>query len=150
MRLALPALCLPLCLSLGFTAQAGVYTDDLARCLVESSSSQDKTTLVKWMFTAMARHPDVREMSAVTSAHQAQNDQAVAALFMRLMTENCRQQSKKAVQYEGSAAIEQGFNVLGQVAGKELFANPDVNKALAGLEQHMDAAKLQQVLQSKD
>ncbi|MBY0417860.1 MAG: hypothetical protein K2W88_07350, partial [Pararheinheimera sp.] len=67
-------------------------------------------------------------------------------MFMRLMTETCLVQSKKAIQYEGAAALEQGFNAFGQVAGKELFAHPNVAQALAGLQTHIDTKKLEAVL----
>lgn len=127
-------------------AQAGVYIDDLSRCLVESSTAHDKSLLVKWMFTSMALHPDVAAMSNVTEAQRDSVNKAAAEMFVRLMAESCVAQSKKAIQYEGAAAIEQGFNVFGQVAGKELFAHPNVAQALAGLQKHMDTKKLETAL----
>jgi hypothetical protein len=130
---------------IGFSmgSQAGVYSDDLSRCLVESSTSNDKTLLVKWMFTSMALHPDVASMSNVTEAQREAVNKATAEMFVRLMTETCLAQSKKAIQYEGAAAVEQGFNVFGQVAGKELFAHPHVEQALSGLQNHFDPKKLE-------
>ncbi len=127
-------------------AQAGIYSDDLSRCLVESSSANDKALLVKWMFTSMALHPDVAAMSTVTEAQRDEVNKAAAQMFMRLMTETCLVQSKKAIQYEGAAAVEQGFNAFGQVAGKELFAHPNVAQALTGLQTHLDTKKLETAL----
>lgn len=129
---------------------AGVYTDDLSRCLVDSSTPSDKTTLVKWMFTSMALHPDVKPMSAVTPEQRDLANKAVADMFMKLMTETCLEQSKKAIQYEGEFAIQQGFTILGQVAGKELFANPNVAQALSGLGKHIDGKKLASALGIKE
>jgi hypothetical protein len=133
---------------LGFSvsSQAGLYSDDLSRCLVESSTENDKTLLVRWMFTSMALHPDVASMSNVTEAQRDTVNKAAAEMFVRLMTETCVTQAKKAIQYEGAAAVEQGFNAFGQVAGKELFANPNVAQALAGLHKHIDTKKLETVL----
>ena len=34
------------------TAWAGVYTDDLSKCLVDGTTTDDRTALVKWIFTA--------------------------------------------------------------------------------------------------
>jgi hypothetical protein len=62
------------------------------------------------------------------------------------MTDKCLSQAKKAIQYEGALAIQQGFNVFGQVAGQELFNNPNVAQGLADLEQHMDSEKLATLL----
>jgi hypothetical protein len=35
------------------------------------------------------------------------------------------------------------FNVLGQVAGTELFSSPEVAKAMSGLEKYADSAKIE-------
>ncbi|GAA5315009.1 MAG: hypothetical protein AseanaTS_02130 [Candidatus Pelagadaptatus aseana] len=133
-------------LSLPCFTQAGIYSDDLSRCLVESSTSSDKTALVKWMFTSMALHPDVAMMSSVTDQQRDRANEEAADIFVKLMTETCLAQTKKAIQYEGPMAVQQGFSVLGQVAGQELFANPNVASALSGLEQHMDNQKLSAAL----
>lgn len=134
-----------LVVGLGFSlsAQAGVYSDDLSRCLVESSTEKDKALLVKWMFTSMALHPDVASMANVTQAQRDAANKDAADMFARLMTMTCLEQSKKAIQYEGAAAVEQGFNAFGQVAGKELFAHPNVAQALAALQNHIDTKKLE-------
>ncbi|MCF6253106.1 MAG: hypothetical protein L3J75_17835 [Methylococcaceae bacterium] len=121
---------------------AGIYSDDLSRCLVESSTPDDKTVLVKWMFTSMSLHPQVKSMSAVTPEDLEKSNKAVAEMFVNLLTVTCKAQAKKAINYEGGLAIQQGFNVFGQVAGKELFSNPEVAKGLSGLEKYMDTEKI--------
>ncbi|QSX31006.1 hypothetical protein [Shewanella cyperi] len=133
-------------LSFSGVSQAGVYSDDLSRCLVESSTSKDKSTLVKWMFTSMALHPDVASMASITPEQREASDKAAAEMIFKLMTQTCLTQAKKAIQYEGPLAIQQGFSVFGQVAGQELFANPNVAQALNGLEKHIDAEKLASTL----
>ena len=135
-------------IAISFTgmANAGMYSDDLSRCLVESSSPSDKTTLVKWMFTAMALHPDVAAMASVTPQQRDSANKAAADMFVKLVTETRLTQAKNAIKYEGPGAIQQGFNVFGQVAGKELFANPNVAQSLAGLQKHIDGEKLNAVL----
>lgn len=127
-------------------AYAGIYSDDLSRCLVESSTTDDKSTLVKWMFTSMALHPDVANMSQITDEQRDAANKAAANMFVKLMTETCLDQAKKAIQYEGALAIQQGFTAFGQVAGQELFAHPDVAQALSGLERHLDGEALTEKL----
>ena len=127
-------------------SQAGVYSDDLSRCLVESSTPTDKSVLVKWMFTSMALHPDVAAMAKVSEAQRLESSKAAADMFTKLMTQTCLDQAKKAIKYEGAVAIQQGFAVFGQVAGQELFANPNVATALAGLGEHIDNDKLSSTL----
>jgi hypothetical protein len=96
-------------------AMAGIYTDDLSRCLVEK----------------------------ITPADVDRHNKAAGALLMRLLTESCVATSKKAVKYEGGAALQTSFSVLGQAAAGEIFANPDVLKIMGGLEQYLDKEKLE-------
>lgn len=124
-------------------ALAGMYTDDLSRCLVEKTSPDDRGTLVKWMFVAMSQNPAVSSLTKVTAADIETHNQAAGALFMRLMTQTCVDPAKKAIQYEGVGAIQGAFQVLGQVAARDLMASPDVAKVMAGLEKYMDSKKLE-------
>jgi len=135
-----------LCIAGSANSSAGIYSDDLSRCLVESSSADDKTVLVKWMFTSMSLHPQVKSMSAVTSKDLEASSKAAADMFVKLLTVTCKTQAKKAIQYEGAVAIQQGFTIFGQVAGRELFSNPEVAKGLSGIERHMDSEKINTVL----
>ncbi len=67
------------------------------------------------------------------------------ALFMRLLTESCKDKAKKALVYEGPASIQLSFTVLGQVAAGELFSSPEVKEAMSGLEKSVDNKKLEQL-----
>jgi len=127
-------------------AWAGVYTDDLSRCLVEKSSAEDKGTLVQWMFVAMSQNPAVAGLAKVTADDIEKHNKAVGELFMRLITETCADAAKKAVQYEGAVAFQASFQVLGQVAARDLLSNPAVAKVMSGLEKYMDGKKLEAAL----
>lgn len=124
-------------------AFAGVYTDDLTRCLVEKSTPADKSTLVQWMFVAMSQHPSVAALTKVTPQDVEKFNSMAGELFMRLLTDVCADHSKKAIKYEGTGAIQSSFGVLGQVAAGDLFANPEVAKVMSGLEKYMDSTKLE-------
>jgi hypothetical protein len=124
-------------------AWAGVYTDDLSKCLVESTTAEDRTALVKWMFTAASAHPAIRSLSTVTTADLDSANAATGALFTRLLTESCKPQAQKALRFEGPATIQLSFTVLGQVAGAELFSNPAVTQSMAGLEKYVDSKRLE-------
>lgn len=121
---------------------AGVYTDDLSKCLVSRTTSEQKAILVNWMFSAMSLNPAVARYVAIPDAQRKQFNMDMAHLFETLMTVTCKKEMQAAVKYEGSGAIGAGFNVLGQVAGRELFSNPEVAKGMADLEQYMDEDKL--------
>jgi hypothetical protein len=124
-------------------ALAGLYTDDLSRCLVENTSAADKITLVQWIVVAISQHPAVSSLNKATDADIDKTNAAVGALLMRLLTDTCVEKSKKAIQYEGAAAIQSSFMVLGQVAAADLFADSSVKKVMAGLGKYVDEKKLQ-------
>jgi hypothetical protein len=119
-------------------AHAGPYTDQLAKCLVESTTVDDRVGLVQWMFVAASAHPAVRPFSAVSEAQLEASNATMAALITRLLTQACKQEARKALRYEGTSTLEASFQVLGQVAGNELFGSPEVATALSGLEKHID------------
>jgi hypothetical protein len=127
-------------------ANAGMYTDDLSRCLVDSTTSADKLTLVKWMFAAMARHPAVKALASVSDAQMDAANKQTAELFVKLVTNTCKVQTQKAVKYEGQAALQASFQVFGQVAAAELFSNPDVAAGMSGLTKYFDNKKLSETL----
>lgn len=121
---------------------AGLYTDDLSRCLVDGTTKADKTTLVQWVVVAIAQHPAVSALNKGTAADIEKANAAVGELFMRLLTDTCLEKSKKAVKYEGAPAIQAAFSVLGQVATADLFTDPSVQKVMAGLATHLDEKKI--------
>jgi hypothetical protein len=126
-------------------AIAGPFTDELSKCLVSKTTAEDKTTLMTWVFAAIALNPNVSQFAAISPQQRDQIDANMARMFENLMTQTCKTEAQAAVQYEGNSAIEAGFNVLGQVAGRELFANPEVAKGMAGLQSHIDSKKLESV-----
>ena len=133
-------------LSISHPVYAGPYTDDLTKCIVESTSPQDRIDFVKWMFSAMAKHPAVKSMSSVSEEQRNEISQKIADLFMKLLTETCREKAEKAIKYEGQLAMQNSFQVLGQVAAQELFTNPDVASVLSGLDKYIDTEKLKSSL----
>lgn len=129
--------------SLPIAAQAGPYADDMGKCLVKQTGAAERTAIMKWLFAAMALHPEVSAMSTIQSAARDTINRDVGALFTRLLTESCRAESTLAMQYEGALAMQSAFGVLGQVAMQELMANPAVNAGLAELEKHVDQKRIE-------
>lgn len=114
-------------------ARAGVYSDDLGKCLVQSSSSADHAVLVRWMFAALSLNPVVQPMSTVTSQQRDETDKKVEVLFSRLLTRDCHTQAVNALKYEGTSAVEESFRLLGGVAARDLMTEPHVEKGMGAL-----------------
>lgn len=127
-------------------AQAGPYTDELSRCLVQSSTDKDKLKLVKWMFTAMALHPAVADLAQVSVASREAANQDMAALLSNLLEERCLDQARTAIENEGAIALQSSFSILGQVAANNLFSDPSVAAGLASLTEYLDSDTMEQRL----
>ena len=136
-------------LSVSAGAYAGPYANDLAKCLVKSTTVQDRQNLVRWVFSAAAAHPAVKSVVTVSAEQLDESNHAIATLFTKLLTESCRSETQEAMKYEGKGTLQASFQVLGTVAGQELFSSPDVANAMSGLKKYLDQAKLNEVMGAK-
>lgn len=123
-------------------ALAGVFADDLGKCLVNSTTREDRVNLIRWLFVAASHHPAVKPIASVTPAQQEDSDKQMGTLVMKLLTESCKTETQKALQTEGPATIQFAFEVLGKVAGQELFSSPEVAGNLKGLTKYIDPEKI--------
>jgi hypothetical protein len=124
---------------------AGVYSDGLARCLVSHTSSEDKTQLVRWIFAIMALHPAVSDTSTVGDSERDKLNRSAGMLFERLLTSDCRNETKEALMYEGPIAMQTSFQVLGQAAVVGLMSDPKVTAGLADFQRYLDETKLREL-----
>jgi hypothetical protein len=127
-------------------AHAGPYSDEMAKCLVKSTSDGDKNALVKWMFAAAALHPAVQSIASVSDVERADLNKAMAKMVERLLTESCRAETVEALKNEGTSTIQTSFQVLGQAAAVRLFSDPVVAKSMGTFEQHLDRQKFEELL----
>lgn len=129
------------------TAHAGPATDALTQCLVSSVNDTDKTALVRWTFTVMAHHPEVKPLANVTQAQQTEADKSMAAIMSRLFTEDCPTEIKTAIAEDGQTSLYTAFKVVGEVAMTGLMTHPDVAAGGASFTQYLDLAKIQEAFQ---
>lgn len=139
---AIVALALSLCAPAPF-AHAGVYSDDLSRCLVKSTTSQDQIAFMVWMFSAISRHPSVKAYTNLTDAQRDQASKQAAELMQRLMTVDCRPETVAAMKHEGESALTSAFEVFGGAAMRGLTTDPEVAKGMEALGRHIDASKFE-------
>lgn len=127
-------------------ATAGPFADDMAKCLVNSTSAEDRTLLVKWIFSVIALHPDLSAMSAVSPKQRDEISKNAGALFQRLLLESCRSQTKQALQSEGPQTVQYAFQVLGQVASRGLFSDSHVLEGTKDLAKYVDEQKINELM----
>lgn len=138
----MPAISLALLLPLAPVAQAGPATDELSRCIVQLSSSDDKLTLVRWMFASMALHPAVADLAPVSAEARDAATQEMAALLTTLLEERCLNQARMAIQRKGASALPASFAMLGQFALGELASNSSVTVGLGSLTEYLQSGEL--------
>jgi hypothetical protein len=132
--------------SLGVSAFAGPSTDSLLTCLADNTTGRDRKELARWMFVAMAAHPEMHDLSSVTPATGDQASQSVALLLTHLLSESCPQEVRAARRADGSQAMSAAFESLGRLAMQELVTSKEVRSALTGFEKFIDRKKLESAL----
>ena len=126
---------------------AGEYTDELSECLLQATTEEDKLSLVRWMFTAMALHPAVEEIADVSLSARELANREMAQLMIKLLSRACFNETGLALKNEGNTALQTSFAVLGLVAATNLFSDPNVAAGLASIETYISADDLENRLQ---
>lgn len=116
--------------------------DALTKCLVESSSPEDKRILVKWVFAVIAQHPDIASMTQIDAAQRLVIDRDAAVVFEKLLAEQCAAPLRAAVKQSGTDAIGRSFQALGTSAATDMLQNPQVMSSGAGLLKHLDMQRI--------
>jgi hypothetical protein len=126
----------------GFPASAGIYTDDLSKCLVKSSTVADQTVLVQWIFATLSLNPAVKPLSSITAEQRDDLARKTSGIMQRLILSDCHTEAVAAFKYEGPAvALGASFQLLGQVAVRGLMSDPLVVAGMQQLDKFSDKSK---------
>jgi hypothetical protein len=128
------------------SSHAGVYGDSLGKCLVSTSTDQDKHKLVQWVFAAIALNPSVSSYVNLPVENRTEIDKNMAGLFEKLLGDTCKAEASEALKYEGTSSFGVAFQLLGTVAGQQIFAAPEVAKGSEGFLKYLDTDGLQKKL----
>ena len=134
---------------IAFPAFAGPATDALGACLADNTSGKERKELARWIFVAVASHPDIQDISRVPPALRVETDRQIGQIVSRLLTQNCVAEARTAMKSEGSGAFKGAFSTLGQLAFQELMSNQDVAASLTGWEKYFDHQKFEAAMSSK-
>ena len=116
--------------------------DALTRCLIESTSEDEKRILVKWVFSVIAQHPDIASMTRIDAAQRTTIDRDAAAVFETLLADQCAAPLRVAMKQSGTDAIGRSFQALGTSAATDMLQNPQVVSSGAGLMKHLDMQRI--------
>ena len=145
-RLFASAALVALSTTLSAPALAGVYGDDATRCIVKSASDADQLLLIKWIYSAISRHPELKPFAQPQQAGaQAALDEGVAQTVSRLLSKDCRKEVIAALRYEGTEFLPQSFRAIGEVAMVGIMSNAEVENGLGTWADQLDTDALADV-----
>jgi len=119
-------------------------TQALGSCLVDSLNGKERKALAKWMFFAMAEHPDLNKFAQFSSQVKDDTDQYIGDLITRLIVEDCAKLAVSA-QKENPMAIESAFRLVGEVAMQEIMTNGEVMKSISAYFNYADQQAIAQL-----
>lgn len=128
--------------TLATPAGAGVFTDDLSRCLVNKSTETDQNAFMAWMFSAVSSDPTLQKFTTLDRKARDQIAANAAASFQRLLLVECRKEAVAALKADGEESITQSFGQLGRSASRQLFQSPQAQTELETLGKNFDEAKM--------
>lgn len=120
---------------------AGPYSDDLTKCMVRTSTPADRAQFIRFLFSAIAQHPDVSSMANISPKQMESTLKSTSELIQRLLLQSCRAEAQQAIHYEGTEAIFLGFQSYGQAMAAELFGNPIVAAKMKDFNKYLDVDK---------
>ena len=133
------------------SAQAQSPADALRTCLADSTSGKDRKDLAKWIFLAMAAHPEMKQHASAQAATASDDSsRTMAALVTRLLTDSCVNETRAVMKLgEGAQSMQLAFQGLGALAMQELMADKSVQGSMGLFERYLDKDRLNQALGMK-
>ncbi|MDR7150957.1 hypothetical protein J2W49_002930 [Hydrogenophaga palleronii] len=135
------ALALGLSVLLSVPSYAATPTEKLATCLVDALNGKERKQLVKFMFFALASHPELSSASNITAEERDAAERVYGGLMTRLITENCPSETKAAYEFS-PLAVQEAFQMIAQVAMAEITADPKVTASLSSYMKYADVNKI--------
>ncbi len=138
-------------LSVPTLAQAQEPVDALKKCVADNTSGKDRKDLAKWVFFAMAAHPEIRQYAdAKVAAAADESSKTMAALTTRLLTDSCVNEVRAVMKTgQGHQALFLAFDTLGRLAMQELMADKTVQDVMGSFARYVDQTRLNEVLAGK-
>lgn len=127
---------------LSSNAVSGPFADDLSKCLLQKTNETDKVQLMRWIFIAVSKHPDVNGFVSISKKESSLVNKNTALLIQDLVVNRCHDEAKKALKYEGDKAWAASFELLGGVAMSELMKNKKVNTYMEEMGNYFDGNEL--------
>lgn len=131
-----------LILSLSSIVSMQASANAFGECLVDALNGKERKELAKWIYFAMAAHPEIIDYANIEDSVRLESDKAIGALITRLLGEDCPAKFKNALKVD-PMATQRAFELVGQVAMGELMQNTQVTQAISNYANYMDMSVIQ-------
>jgi hypothetical protein len=118
----------------------------LGKCIVENVSGKERKDLARWVFLAMAAHPETKQFSSAPPAASEDAARAIGILFTRLLTEVCVKEAQEAAQGGGPPVVPSTIQFLAQIGVQELMTDKATLATLSTFSQFADRERIDRAI----
>jgi hypothetical protein len=102
----------------------------LDQCVSLRTTGADRLLTARWLFSMMAKSPQIADLSAITGERTKELNQGFAKLLTRLITKDCAAEVRPIAAANVEDAFGRVGKALGETAMNELMNGKDVDKAM--------------------
>lgn len=124
----------------------GLYTNDLAKCMVSSLSANDKQIIQNTTLQGMFSHPSLNQKNPYSQYEINQTQQQFGRLVTRLFAKDCTKELMIATYYDNKA-VERASETLGVYVMQDLINHPNYERYWLGIEHYMNKQELEHAIQ---
>jgi hypothetical protein len=111
---------------------------ELIECVILSTTGRDRLVLIRWVAVSIASAQSMQDSVTVKPGAKEAADRAMAAVFSRLFTVDCRNEAAPLLKANDRAGVEAAFGELGRIAMNELMGDPLVEQNLTSFTQYAE------------
>ena len=113
--------------------------EQLGECFVMKTTGADRLALAKWILSAMGSVPKLKDVTAIDPAKKDASDRAMAGIFTRLITVDCRSEATPLLKSGSTAGFQIAGEALGRIAMQEVMSGPEAEEAMGSFVKYVDS-----------
>lgn len=114
----------------------------LGRCMLANATDADRDVVTRWFSGALASSSAVNGIVSVDASAKELANRDFATLLTRLLTVDCLESARKAVQHDRDNAMKLAIAMLSRSAVDHALNDPAADDALGAFHKYMDRDKL--------
>ena len=124
---------------------AGVFTNELIKCMVKNTNNKELKLLKTWIYFAFSQDEDLKKYSKISKKEEERVNKLMANYVTDLLTNRCKKEYNLAIKNDGTRAISDSFEYLGRIAGVQIMSNPNVVIFIQKFSNYIDLNKFKDI-----